>query len=494
MFKWLRRKQPKRDRWDPETPLLRWNAWDAFTIGDSYEGLFAAGRTGSGKSSTTGKQLAMAMLAAGYGGLVLTVKAGEAELWNDFCRRTGRQDDLCVVDSSCRWRFDFLQALQDSQGTDSGLVENIVALLMEVGQVGSRQTGSGGAAQGDNVFFQQACRVMLRNGIDLLLMATGKVSVGDLCRLVNSMPRSMEQVRSEEWQRISYCYSLLKQADLNSASLRRPRDYAVVLDYVLSEFPNLADRTRSSITATFTAFADLFQRGLLFDLLSNGTTLSPADIENGKIIVLDLPIKRYGDVGLVAQLVWKLMFQRLLERRAVTPDTRPAFIHVDEAQFFASGVSDALFASTCRSAKIAQVLLTQSISGFHTAYGGENGRALTDQLLANLSTKVIHATGDTITSSWAADLCGKSYRMLANFGGSDDGPADWSSLLGMGGGGRNTSGMSESLQYDIEPREFSYLRTGGIANDLLVDAIVLRSGQPFRASGKLWMPTMLSQR
>lgn len=499
MFNWLKRRRPRQqatDQWDFRKPLLRWNEHDAFTVGDSFEGMFVVGRTGSGKTSATGRQLALSMLGAGYGGLVATVKPGEADQWRDYCRLSGREDDLRVVDASCTHRFDFMQAMQQSQGADAGLTENFVALLMEVGQVGSRQSNASVASSGDNAFFQQACRVLMRNAIDLALLAGEPLSVGLLCRIVSSMPKSLEQVRSEEWQRSSLCYRLLRAADTSSKSPRQLRDYEAVLDYGLSEWPSLADRTRSSISATFFAFADLFQRGQLHDLLSQGTTLSPAEINNGKVIVIDLPLKVYGEVGLIAQLVWKLMTQRLLERRTVTKDTRPAFLFIDEAQFFASGQNDALFATTCRSARVALVMLTQSVAGFYTAFGGgETGRSLTDQLLANLSTKVVHALGDHGSSEWAAELCGREYRYLTNASesGESGGGRDWAGMAGLGRNGQSTAGLSESLQYDIEPREFAYLRTGGVRNDRLVDAVVIRSGNPFTSTGKLWMPVTLSQ-
>ncbi|QOV92081.1 type IV secretory system conjugative DNA transfer family protein [Humisphaera borealis] len=498
MFGWLRSKPAPRETtpWDPQTPLIRWDSSgnDVLTLGDSYENVLITGRTGSGKSSTSGKMIALAQLEAGFGGLVLTVKPGEAAMWREQCRQTGRLEDLRVVDFTANHRFNFLQELQSMQGDDAGLTENIVSLLMEVGQIGSRQT-SASAGQGDNAFFQQACRTLLRNCIDLLILAEGEVSVSNLCRLVSALPKSMDQVRSEDWRKSSPCYRLLTKADQRAFTPRQQRDYEAVLDYVMCDFPSLADRTRSSITATFMAFADLFQRGLLHNLLSTDTTLSPREIEDGKIIVIDLPLKVTGEVGLTAQLVWKLMAQRILERRAVTSRTRPAFIHIDEAQFFASGQSDALFATTCRSARVSLILLTQSISGFVTAFGGgDMGQALTDQLLANLSTKIIHATGDTGTAEWAAELCGRDYRMLCNMSNSAGGTTDWAAMAGIGGNGQATSGLTESLQYEIEPREFAYLRTGGARNSFLADAILIRSGVPFTSTGRTWRPITLSQK
>lgn len=239
--------------------------------------------------------------------------------------------------------------------------------------------------------------------------------------------------------------------------------------------------------------ADLFQRGLLHRLHGLETNLSPRAIDDGAAIVHSLDLKSYGSVGLYSQLVWKMMVQNWLERRPIGPDTRPAFIFIDEFQFFASQQSDALFATTCRSAKVANVLITQSTSGVETAFGGgAMGKTLADQLFANLTTKVIHATSEPGTAEWASNLAGKNYRFLINSNSPTQSP-DWAQMAGLGNSNPGSSGISESLQYEIEPREFAYLRSGGVANDRLVDAIVFRSGRPFWSTGKNYLPVTFRQ-
>jgi hypothetical protein len=496
MFGLLRRRRKTRrpwDKWGLDTPLFSWDASgkDVFTIRDASSGVLSLGRTGSGKTSGSGRQLALSLLAAGYGGLILTVKPGELAVMQEYCRMTGRLADLRVVDSSCQARFNFLDEMAMYQGAGAGLTENLVSLFLEIAQIGSRQSGPS-SNSGENDFFNKAVRVLLRNLVDLMDLSIGHVSAGDLCKLVTFLPCSRDEANSEQWQQTSPCAQLLAMA--KQKPQKQPRTLEAVEKYILHGFPSLADRTRSSITATFEGLADLFQRGLLFDLLSTETTLSPRDILNGAIILVDLPLKLYGDVGLMAQLVWKMMTQRCLERQVVTNETRPTFIMVDEAQFFASQQSDALFTTTCRAFKVCNIFLSQSIAGFVTAFGGGPlGEKQAEQLLANFSTKIIHALADYSTAEWASNLIGREYRLLMNSNSTSIGP-DWAGMAGFGATPQSSAGFSESLQYEVEPREFNYLRTGGPESNWLVDAIAIRSGNPFAATGKIWRPVTFCQK
>ncbi len=54
------------------------NYW---TLKDAFEGVQVFGGTGSGKSSGSGKALALAFLEANLGGLVLTAKTDERLAW-----------------------------------------------------------------------------------------------------------------------------------------------------------------------------------------------------------------------------------------------------------------------------------------------------------------------------------------------------------------------------------------------------------------------------
>jgi len=72
---------PPMQPWDGRRALIRWDNRDVWTIEESYEGMQVWGDIGSGKSSTIARVTAAAMLRAGYGGLVLTVKPEDTDEW-----------------------------------------------------------------------------------------------------------------------------------------------------------------------------------------------------------------------------------------------------------------------------------------------------------------------------------------------------------------------------------------------------------------------------
>lgn len=94
--------------WPLGMPLLQWNRGEPLTLEDACKGIQAWGMTGSGKSSGSGKLLALSYLRAGFGGLVLVAKPGEADTWREYCRLAGRSKDLIVFSPNADFRFNFL--------------------------------------------------------------------------------------------------------------------------------------------------------------------------------------------------------------------------------------------------------------------------------------------------------------------------------------------------------------------------------------------------
>jgi len=62
--------------------------------------------------------------------------------------------------------------------------------------------------------------------------------------------------------------------------------------------------------------------------------VTPEDCLAGKILVIDLPVKEFAEVGQFAAIIWKYLFQRAVERRVVAVNPRPCFLFVDESQIF----------------------------------------------------------------------------------------------------------------------------------------------------------------
>src|SRR5438045_1135815 len=85
--------------------------------------------------------------------------------------------------------------------------------------LGARERGQGqGGGREDEGYWRRALRQLLRNAIDLLVFATGRVSIPDLYRVVVSAAKSMVEVKSDDWKSRSFCYQCLVQADKVSKS------------------------------------------------------------------------------------------------------------------------------------------------------------------------------------------------------------------------------------------------------------------------------------
>jgi len=99
---------------NPDTALLRFskNSKDDWLIDDAFKGTCIGtcifGSTGSGKSSGSGHALAKTFLQAGFGGLVLCAKPNEADTWRNYCKETGQENSLIVMNGKGGKRFNFL--------------------------------------------------------------------------------------------------------------------------------------------------------------------------------------------------------------------------------------------------------------------------------------------------------------------------------------------------------------------------------------------------
>ena len=56
-----------------------------------------------------------------------------------------------------------------------------------------------------------------------------------------------------------------------------------------------------------------------------------------------------------------------------------------------------------------------------------------------------------------------------------------------------SSGVNEVFEYELQPSEFSRLRTGGAANRGQVDSIVFKNGAAFKGTGRNWMKVTFTQ-
>lgn len=478
---------------DLRTPLFRWSRHEAYLLAHALQNILVVGGTGSGKSTGSGRFILTSYLANGFGGLVLCAKPGEADVVREYARATGREQDLVVITPGGPWRFNPFVFESRRPGRGAGQLETLVRLFSSLLELTERNGSLGSGGRDGDQYWMRACLQLVRNFVCLLLLAEGQVTIDSLYRAIISAPTSLEQACSDGWKTSSFCFKLLSQADRNHKSDSQRRDLGLTADYILLEFPALSDKTRSVIVSTFNSMIDCMNRGVLHELFGNDCTFTPDACEQGRIIVCDLSVKEYGQTGQIANVLLKHCWQLAMERRNVAENPRPVFLFADEAQHFLVS-HDMMFLTTCRSARVSTVLLTQNLPNIYAALsGGDKGRAEGDSILGNLCTKIFHANTDPVTNEWAATVIGRSRQLLAN--GNSSTPDDWlSAAIGLQKEGTTSAGFSETLEFEVQPSVFTRLRTGGPENGWNVDAIVVQSGKVYSDTGKIWRMATFPQR
>jgi hypothetical protein len=434
-------------RWPLDLPLVRFSKRkeDTWCLSDAFQGVAIMGENGSGKTSGSGRILARKYMEAGFGGLCLCFKTDEADLWRSYLRETGREQDGRFFGVDQEFRFNFLDYEAQASGID--FAENLVTLLVDVASIQKRTEATGSEAH----FWLPQKKKLLRNAIALLLLACEPVKLRTLYQMLSNpgFPHRLydQIIDSNQWDM---------------------PELALLKEYWIHERLALPPKTRETIDADFTGMFDPLTRGKIGELFGTTTNLSPQDILEGKVVVIDIPIAKYREVGQYAALIWAQLFQRAVDRRDYRPPhDRPVFLWEDEAHYFTIE-QDALFQTTARSKGISVVRLTQNLPNFLDAYG-RDGKHKVDTLLGNHATKIFHRNGDPATNEWASKVIAKetAYKhSLSNSG----------SLQSSSGFSSNAS-VSEVEEESCPPKEFIGLKNGGKKNNFLVEGILFQSGR-----------------
>lgn len=384
-----------------DTPLVRLSPYDDWTIEDAFAGTHISGGNGAGKTTGSGQTIAKSFLAAGFGGLVLCAKPDEAQRWIAYAKATGRSKHLIVVREYSPWRFNVLQYELNRPGDPAGRVDGLVTILMNlVEQSGRRASGD------ESSFWMQSAEQLLRNTLMVLVASSRDITLLDVQKFIDAIPRDAGAIETEEWQ-TSEMAQRLEDARGAYEAAGRLADFDAIEHYLTRVFPSLSDRTRSSVTFTLSTLLQDLLVGTLRELFATGTNLYPDDCHEGAIVVLDLPaVEKRGYA--TAQTLFKVVFQACALRRMATADrnTRPIFLWADEAQFFTTEF-DNRFQSLARAARVATVYLTQNISAYRAKLGTQNSSDLTNWLMGLFQTHVFHAQSDPATIEHAQKLFGK---------------------------------------------------------------------------------------
>ncbi|MBA4853752.1 type IV secretory system conjugative DNA transfer family protein [Emticicia sp. BO119] len=477
---------------DLDKPLIEFPSGSSnghWTIRHAVEGVQIFGGIGSGKSSGSGRTLALKYLKAGFGGLVLTVKPDEKEVWQDYCQLTGREKDLLILEPGGHYHFNFLQ-YEAAQASGQSITENMVEVLKTVIRAGEEKNG-----KSDDPFWETALDMLIFNVIDLCLLAYGQLSIQTLYDIVQTIPkpdqenkassensnayhRAFQQAQAKVNEKVNDWYLQLSKEtqDLMDEAgtlemevgnaVPEARLYNFVRQFFNENYISLSEKTRSIIDFTFSGFLFRLLREPIYSLFCrHDSNIQPEDCLDGKIILLNLPVKVYQKVGRDCQILFKYIWQRAMEKRSISANNRPLFLWADEAQNFLHE-HDADYQATARSSRISTVYISQNLPNYYACMGGQKAEYRVKSFMGTLGTKIFHANADIETNKYASELIGDAYFV------------DESSTQTIGKEFSHGRGQSLKLERMVRPEDFVRLKTGGTLNEGKVEGYLHRQGDP----------------
>src|SRR5882672_746150 len=180
--------------------ILSLSETDHLRIRDLVEGTLITGAPGSGKSSTSGKQLGYGLLRTrNTGGLILTAKAEETQNWIAYAKACGREKDLIVFNAESGHTFDPLHYEWTRPGRGAGDLESIIDFFSTLVSIGKKEAG-----HGHDPFWERGNEQLMRNVIKLLDLAGERISIANLDRVIKSLPTKLEEHEQAAWQEQSY--------------------------------------------------------------------------------------------------------------------------------------------------------------------------------------------------------------------------------------------------------------------------------------------------
>ncbi len=469
------------------------------TLAELFHGVFIAGNAGSGKTSGPGAWVLNDILQADEkpGGLFLCVKQDEKIRIEKAIRAAGRAGDLVIINAENPYMVNALEHELFRKGQGNEVEYNqALDLLMEIFVLGENYQSGGGSGGENDRFWDKELRRNLTRLMMLLVLAGIPVTVLNMRRiLVDAFGEAEVERYATLWAGIgqgdenavqeykAWCnenFFLHCFEKANSREGLSPSEMDVmqlVGDYFFKTFYKVSERTKAIITASAMGLFEPFLTGILKSHFSSEMSeeVRPEKcFQEGKLIILDVPLKEYGISAVYAAGTMKKLFQLCVERRVIGNEEspRPCLLWMDEYHLTVSPQSDEKFQSSCRSTMTVAVYITQSINSIKVSMGKTNADAKTKVLLTNLGTQVFCGNICHDTNKYASELIGKTFIKTKSASINTDDRASHST--------------SEHLHFIVPPEHFTILKSGGGLNGFKVETIMVvrgkkwKTGEPFR--------------
>jgi hypothetical protein len=303
------------------------------------------------------------------------------DLWQGYAKAANRSNDIVIIDEHHNNYFNFLSYEAASTPDRKAFTENIVNVLKVVIRAGESKN----SGKETEAFFENSLDLLIANIIQLILLAYDTpLTVQKLYDVAQTIPKSVDHLRSNsernektglgsgafqhayttasnivdkliaEWQAKQPVETLaaMNEREFEEAAcndIPEAKTFKFIHQFFIESFIPLSSKTR--------AILDLYVLNFLYRLLQepfyslfskHASNVTPDDCyTKGSIIILNLPVKRYNQVGRDIQIMIKYIFQRAMERRKPEKNMRPVVLWADEAPTFTHEF-DAEFMVTAR--------------------------------------------------------------------------------------------------------------------------------------------------
>jgi hypothetical protein len=295
-----------------DVPLIGLSETDYVSRRQAVEGICITGAPGSGKSANAGKQFAYALLRVpNSGALILTAKAEEPLIWQQYVKDCNREKDLMIFDEKSGHFLDPIAHEFNREGRGAGDVEGAIDLFSTLVALGKKDA----PGQAHDPFWERGNEQVMRNVIKLLQLAGEPISIVTIDRCIKSLPTAAGEYEEEAWQKESYCAQLIASIKTRKESLTPDQwsDLDFATQFIFKKWPAFDERPRSSLEMTWSGMADKFLFNPFNRIFCSGKcTVTPEmTIKQGRLVLVDFPLLEYGfETARLIQCLIKLTFQR----------------------------------------------------------------------------------------------------------------------------------------------------------------------------------------
>lgn len=353
---------------------------------DLCQNIIVMGGIGAGKTTRVINPLLYQLLTmGGYGGLIFDIKSDFKETVFSFCREMGRPSDSVKVIGIGNLRTNLLKGLTPAQA--SSFLQSTFYLT--------------GGTTSDSFWIQSATD-LVKNTLGILSFLGDKYYTLDYLYRYIFIDSQRETINAE-------IQKILTDETLEEREEIKLQGY---LSYYNNVFLQMDNKVQTSITGTLSTILNPFQELELIETFSDNE--QPYDLTNilyGDVVLLDLPLAKWGIAGKVIYTLIKLRFFNLLQERQFNKSLPQHYVYFicDEYQEIISaskmGLSDLTFWDKSRSAKCIGIISTQSVSAFRSVIGNTD---IADTILSNFRQKIFFRTEDINTINLINQLTGKT--------------------------------------------------------------------------------------